>query len=79
MIECGSDGDGSGERDAIGALLGAGLPAPSSRAVMVSALADARRAVKEHQARTAAYRGERHDRVAALNQVMARLQAWRPG
>jgi hypothetical protein len=115
MIGFVSDGDGRGERDAIGAFLGAGVPAPPSRAVMVSALAGGRRAVKEHQARAAAidswlageirlrgirenaavlaalelperradvaaaYRGEHPDRVAALNEVVARLQVWRPG
>jgi hypothetical protein len=62
MIGFVSVGDSSGERDALEdqrrseaiiAFLGAGLPSPPSRAVMVLALADARRAVKEHQARTA--------------------------
>ncbi|GAB3832669.1 hypothetical protein ACFPIJ_57435 [Dactylosporangium cerinum] len=63
MIGFVSVGDSGGERDgledqrrsdAIVAFLGAGLLSPPSRAVMVSALAGARRAVKEHQARHAA-------------------------
>jgi hypothetical protein len=43
--------------DAIVAFLGAGLSSPPSRTVMVSALANARRAVEEHQARSAAIDG----------------------
>ncbi|WP_327002589.1 hypothetical protein OHA72_46975 [Dactylosporangium sp. NBC_01737] len=88
MIGFVSMGDNSDERDgledqrpsdAIVAFLGVGLPSPPSRAAMVSALADARRAVKE-QCRDAAVRagvapGERRNR-AARSGVRAAGATW---